>query len=106
MKALLACVLLGAGFAVAGCMGGKEAPAAVETTPPLQTLRIIFPEGFTRREMADRVDAVRQIAIDKRGVTPRLTKTGYLEASGAAVPPAEFRKDWKLSSSEGFLFRL
>ena len=54
--------------------------------------------------MADRVDAVRKIAIDKRGVTPRLTKTGYLEASGAAVPPAEFRKDWKLSSIEGFLF--
>ena len=85
-------------------MGDEPAPAPVETTPPLARLRIIFPEGFTRREMADRVDAVRQIAIDKRGVTPRLTKTGYLEASGAAVPPAEFRKDWKLSSSEGFLF--
>ena len=35
----------------------------VETTPPLARLRIIFPEGFTRREMADRVDAVREIAI-------------------------------------------
>jgi uncharacterized YceG family protein len=88
---------------LAGCMGDEPAPA-VETTPPLARLRIIFPEGFTRREMADRVEAVREIAIDKRGVTPRLTKTGYLEASGAAVPPAEFRKDWKLSSIEGFLF--
>ena len=104
MRALLACVLLGVGFVVAGCMGSQEAPAPVETTPPLQTLRIIFPEGFTRRDMADRVAAVRQIAIDKRGVTPRLTKTGYLQASGAAVPPAEFRRDWKLSSIEGFLF--
>ncbi len=85
-------------------MGDEPAPAPVETTPPLARLRIIFPEGFTRREMADRVEAVRQIAIDKRGVTPRLTKTGYLEASGAAVPPAEFRKDWQLSSIEGFLF--
>ena len=84
-------------------MGDEPAPA-VETTQPLARLRIIFPEGFTRREMADRVAAVREIAIDKRGVTPRLTKTGYLEASGAAVPPAEFRKDWKLSSIEGFLF--
>ena len=91
-------------LALAGCMGDEPAPAPVETTPPLARLRIIFPEGFTRREMADRVEAVRQIAIDKRGVTPRLTKTGYLEASGAAVPPAEFRKDWKLSSIEGFLF--
>ncbi len=91
-------------LAVSGCMGDDPAPPPVETTPPLARLRIIFPEGFTRREMADRVAAVREIAIDKRGVTPRLTKTGYLEASGATVPPAEFRKDWKLSSIEGFLF--
>ena len=104
MKALLACVLLGAGFAVAGCMGGKEAPAAVETTPPLQTLRIIFPEGFTRREMADRVAAVREIAIHKRDVTPRLTRSGYLQATAGAKPPAAFRKDWGGRSIEGFLF--
>ncbi len=91
-------------LALAGCMGDEPAPAPVETTPSLARLRIIFPEGFTRREMADRVAAVREIAIEKRGVTPRLTKTGYLEASGAAVPPAEFRKDWQLSSIEGFLF--
>jgi UPF0755 protein len=91
-------------LALAGCMGDEPAPAPAEATPPLARLRIIFPEGFTRREMADRVAAVREIAIDKRGVTPRLTTTGYLEASGAAVPPAEFRKDWKLSSIEGFLF--
>ena len=87
----------------AGCMR-DEAPPAVETTPPLARLRIIFPEGFTRRDMADRVAAVREIAIEKRGVTPRLTRTGYLQASGAAVPPPEFRRDWKLSSIEGFLF--
>ena len=91
-------------LALAACMGDEPASAPVETTPPLARLRIIFPEGFTRREMADRVAAVREIAIDERGVTPRLTKTGYLAASGAAVPPAEFRKDWKLSSIEGFLF--
>ncbi len=87
-----------------GCLRGQEAPARRDDPPPLARLRIIFPEGFTRREMADRVAAVRQIAIEKRGVTPRLTRTGYLQASGAAVPPPEFRKDWKLSSIEGFLF--
>jgi uncharacterized YceG family protein len=91
-------------LALAGCMGDESAPPPAETAPPLARLRIIFPEGFTRREMADRVAAVREIAIEKRGVTPRLTKTGYLEAGGAAVPPAEFRKDWQLSSIEGFLF--
>jgi peptidoglycan lytic transglycosylase G len=101
---LAAVVLVALAFCLAGCMGDEPPAAPVETTPPLVTLRIIFPEGFTRREMADRVAAVREIAIDKRGVTPRLTKTGYLEASGAAVPPVEFRKDWKLSSIEGFLF--
>jgi UPF0755 protein len=87
----------------AGCMH-DDSPAPVATAPTLERLRVIFPEGFTRREMADRVEAVRRIAIDKRGVTPRLTQTGYLVASGAAFPPEEFRKDWKLSSIEGFLF--
>jgi uncharacterized YceG family protein len=98
------CALALTALALAGCMGEEPAPPPVETTPPLARLRIIFPEGFTRGEMADRVAAVREIAIAKRGVTPRLTKTGYLEASGAATPPAEFRKHWKLSSIEGFLF--
>ena len=104
MRLVFAAALALLVLVLAACLGDESASAPVETTPPLARLRIIFPEGFTRREMADRVAAVREIAIDERGVTPRLTKTGYLEASGAAVPPAEFRKDWKLSSIEGFLF--
>jgi UPF0755 protein len=104
IKALLACVLVVAALVAGGCSRGQETPPAETTPPPLAVLRIIFPEGFTRREMADRVAAVRQIAIEKRGVTPRLTRTGYLEASGSSVPPREFRRDWKLSSIEGFLF--
>jgi UPF0755 protein len=103
-KLLLACVLVVAGMVGGGCSRGQETPPAETAPPPLTVLRIIFPEGFTRREMADRVAAVREIAIDKRGVTPQLTRTGYLQASGAAVPPSEFRRDWKLSSIEGFLF--
>ena len=90
-------------LALAGCRH-EDPPPPVETTPPLARLRIIFPEGFTRREMADRVAAVREIAIDKRGVTPRLTRTGYLGASASAKPPAEFRKDSAGRSIEGFLF--
>jgi uncharacterized YceG family protein len=54
--------------------------------------------------MADRVDAVRDIAIAKRGVTPRLTRTGYLAATAIAVPPPAFRKSWAGGSIEGFLF--
>jgi UPF0755 protein len=103
-RSLLVTALAALVLGLAGCAGDEPDPQPLETTPPLQTLRIIFPEGFTRGEMADRVAAVREIAIDKRGVIPRLTRTGYLEASGAATPPVEFRKDWKLSSIEGFLF--
>jgi UPF0755 protein len=99
---LAAVALLAA--ALAGCMGGEDAAPQTETVAPLARLHIIFPEGFTRRDMADRVAAVREIAIDKRNVTPRLTMTGYLQASGSAPPPREFRKNWKLSSIEGFLF--
>jgi UPF0755 protein len=55
--------------------------------------------------MVERVGAVRDIAIRKRGVTPRLSATGYLQASATVRPPAEFRKDWSgTRSSEGFLF--
>ena len=90
---------------LSGCRHDDPPPAPVVTTPPLARLRIIFPEGFTRREMAERVGAVREIAIRKRMVTPRLTAPGYLRASARVVPPAEFRKDWsRTRSSEGFLF--
>jgi UPF0755 protein len=93
-----------AGWAGASLLRDEPSPPPVETAPPLARLRIIFPEGFTRREMADRVGAVREIAIRKRGVTPRLTRSGYLQASGRARPPAEFRKDWAGKAIEGFLF--
>jgi UPF0755 protein len=104
-----------AGLAVAGVLAGGawlgvslvragEPPPPTETEPPLARLRVIFPEGFTRREMADRVDAVREIAIRERNVTPRLTSAGYLAASASAQPPAQFRKDWAGRSLEGFLF--
>jgi peptidoglycan lytic transglycosylase G len=90
-------------LAFAGCRH-EDPPPPVETPPPIARLRIIFPEGFTRREMIERVAAVREIAIDKRGVTPRLTDTGYARASERALPPRAFRKHWNGRSIEGFLF--
>jgi uncharacterized YceG family protein len=91
--------------ALAGCGGGEAAaPAPTETAPPLARLRIIFPEGFTTREMAARVATVRKIAIAKRGVTPRLTRARYLAALRSARPPKPFLQDWKRGSLEGFLF--
>ena len=99
-------VAVGAFAATAWVAGGaEEKPAPTTTTPPpLARLRIIFPEGFTIAEMADRVAAVRQIAIAERGVTPRLTRAGYLRAVDAVRAPARFRKDMTRDSLEGFLF--
>ena len=68
------------------------------------TLRIIFPEGFSVRQMADRVAEVRRIAIRKRHVTPRLTGNGYAAAATRAPAPRAFRPYVKLRSLEGFLF--
>jgi len=108
-RAVAALVLVGAlaaaAWAGASLVGSEEEPPPpTETVPPLARLRVIFPEGFTRREMADRVGEVREIAIDKRGVTPRLTRTGYLRATATANPPDAFRQDWPGDRIEGFLF--
>jgi UPF0755 protein len=98
-------VLGGGAWAGASLIRDDPAPPpSVETTPPLARLRIIFPEGFTVREMADRVAAVREIAIAKRHVTPRLTRSRYVSAISKARPPAQFRKGWGGESLEGFLF--
>ena len=103
--ALVVAALAGAALAGAALVreGEAQQPPPPAVVQPV-ILRIIFPEGFTRREMADRVNAVRDIAITKRGVTPRLTRSGYLSATDAARPPAEFRKDWPGDRIEGFLF--
>ena len=104
----IAVIAVGAFAATAWVGGGGDAAAPPPPTttgpPPLAQLKIIFPEGFTVREMADRVAAVREIAIDKRGVTPRLTRAAYLRAVKDALPPPRFRMDAKRGSLEGFLF--
>jgi len=107
---VLAAVLAAAGGGLAAWLqdssGGTSAPVTTATaTRPAApvTLRIIFPEGFTRREMAARVDAVRAIAIRKRGVTPRLTSSAYRAVTARVFAPIGFRKDAK-RHIEGFLF--
>ena len=109
LVAVAVVIAIGAFAVSAWVAGGQDeaAPAPPPTTtgpPPLERLKIIFPEGFTVRDMADRVAAVRQIAIDKRHVTPRLARQAYLRAVREAVPPPQFRRDVKRGSLEGFLF--
>jgi UPF0755 protein len=107
----LVAILVAAGGGLAAWLqdssGGTRTPAttaaAPATTPAPVTLRIIFPEGFTRGEMVARVSAVRAIARRKRGVTPRLSAAAYRAVTARVLPPIGFRKDAK-GRIEGFLF--
>jgi uncharacterized YceG family protein len=118
-------ILGGLGWlAVAAIGGGNENAAQVQlTTAPsnlvLRTVtrttptgtvetviavpkpyRIVFPEGFTREQMADRAAAVDKIADRKRGA--RLSRAAYLAASRTPRVPPCFKG--KVRSLEGFLF--
>jgi len=90
-------------FGLRGDDAEGEATTPVVTTAPKPTiLKILFPEGFTRKEMVKRVAEVRQIAKTKRKVTPKLSGNAYAVASKAAKVPAPFRKHAR--GIEGFLF--
>ena len=64
------------------------APIVVE---PVQTMRIVFPEGFTREQMAKRINAVNMIAEEERGLTPSLVPREYRQATKADLRPPGFR---------------
>ncbi len=93
-------------YFVFGLRGGSADLTASEpvvtTAPPQKVLRVVFPEGFTRKDMVKRVAEVRQIAKTKRKVTPKLSGDAYAKATKAAKVPAAFRKDAR--GIEGFLF--
>jgi UPF0755 protein len=86
-----------------GTTDAKGASGGVDGSHQL-TLRVIFPEGFTARQMIDRVAAVRRIAIAKRNVTPRLTGKGYRRAVERTSAPRAFTRYLRRRSIEGFLF--
>ena len=87
-----------------GSIGGdaKPKPKPVVAAPP--TLKIIFPEGFTRAQMAARIKAVDGIARRKRKINPKLSSAAYLRATQSSALPGKFAKDGKRRSLEGFLF--
>jgi UPF0755 protein len=78
--------------------GSKKASPAVPVAPP--ALKIVFPEGFTRRDMAERVTAVGEIALRRHGVRPKLSAATYLTATSGKVRIPSFGR----RSFEGFLF--
>jgi peptidoglycan lytic transglycosylase G len=109
VAALLLLGFLGLGLWLGVEALGSDEEAAPPPPPPTTAvvpkpviLRIVFPEGFTRKDMVARVGEVRQIARQKRKVTPRLTANAYAKASQAAKPPRAFRREAK--GIEGFLF--
>jgi UPF0755 protein len=97
---VLLAALIGLGVAIAAVRdrgGGKTTPTVAVAPKPF---RIVFPEGFTRLDMADRVKSVAQIAAHERGRTPRLNERAYLAATaGKRRLPGFGRRPL-----EGFLF--
>lgn len=74
-----------------------------EQDPDRQVLRIVFPEGFTREQMARRITAIRRIAHSTRGIAPALSAQAYLRATEGQKPPSGF-EDAEPPHLEGFLF--
>jgi UPF0755 protein len=96
------------GWGIQAAVGGHDNPPPPPPPPPVarapQVLHIVFPEGFTRGDMADRITAVDRIAKQKRGVTPGLSASRYLALTASSPVPGRFAGDGKRRSLEGFLF--
>jgi uncharacterized YceG family protein len=102
-------VLLGAAAIVAAVLllrgGGEAAPGTAPATTRVEPeLKIIFPEGFTRVQMAERIGAVNEIAVKQRKLEPVLSPEEYLVETRKSELPSEFGAGKKRSSLEGFLF--
>jgi UPF0755 protein len=80
---------------------GENAQPATTTVAIARQFRVIFPEGFTRKEMAKRVQAVKEIAFQKSGLHPRINDQAYLAATKPRRVQGFGRKTLPL---EGFLF--
>ena len=109
----IALVLLAGGLGLAVwlvtvALGGIGASDSKKTTPTVPVappaLKIIFPEGFTRAQMAERISAVNEIAREKRNITPRLSAQTYLKVTDNSLTPGKFARDDKRRPLEGFLF--
>jgi UPF0755 protein len=64
------------------------------TVAPPKIIRVLFPEGFTRAQMAERAAAA----------SPATVARAYLAATASSPLPGRFAGDRKQRSLEGFLF--
>ncbi len=100
---LLVVLAIGVGIALAARGSGTKHAAPTTTAIVFaHQFRVIFPEGFTRDDMAKRVSAVARIAHRERGVRPRLSTRTYLAATRAKRRIPGFGS--KRYPLEGFLF--
>jgi UPF0755 protein len=100
---VLAAAVLVAWLAVASVGGNdkpKPPPATVLAKP--KPFRVVFPEGFTRKQMAARVTAVAGIARRERGKRVRIKAGTYLAATARLRREAGFGN--RALPLEGFLF--
>jgi UPF0755 protein len=101
---VLVAAAVAAWFAVAS-VGGNDKHATTTTAAvalPPKPFRIVFPEGFTRAQMAARTTAVAGIARRERGKHVRLRAQTYLAATARARREPGF--GMKRYPLEGFLF--
>jgi uncharacterized YceG family protein len=78
---------------------GDETTTVIAMPKPFH---VVFPEGFTRKQMAVRVAAVARIARRERHVKPRLASRTYLAATSRRRRPRCFKGT--THGMEGFLF--
>jgi UPF0755 protein len=100
---VLAAAVLVAWLAVASVGGNdksKPPPATVLAKP--KPFRVVFPEGFTRKQMAARVTAVAGIARRERGKRVRIKAGTYLAATARLRQEPGFGH--RALPLEGFLF--
>jgi UPF0755 protein len=105
---LAAALAVGVWVASAALDGAVDDPVPATTRraappKPPKPLRIVFPEGFTRLEMAKRIAAVNAIAKRKRKITPRLSPRAYRLVAARHRPPRGF-PEARGRTLEGFLF--
>src|SRR5206468_948862 len=93
-----------AAVAVALPRATNETPTttAVAFPPPPKPFRIVFPEGFTRAQMAGRVAAVAKIAERKKGKNVALAERPYVKATATVSVPCFTPR--RRANVEGFLF--
>jgi peptidoglycan lytic transglycosylase G len=98
-RRVVALIVVGAALGVAGwaawtALGGDDKAAPTTTVAPPKVIQVLFPEGFTRAQMAERAGAV----------SPTIMARGYLAATASSPLPGRFAGDGEARNLEGFLF--